>query len=189
VNGGGVDQLIALLKQAHSESLDVSGFEYAPREDYLLEIRILENFAASGAKSLDTHVPWGRKTRSIRSIVVSTIASDLVTALCIARDKNGHAFKQEMTHSPLVAYLYDRSPWIERLFSFEDPAEGGALEFPIGESSELLTETQTKRLLDELLKIPRPAESEDLLREYDHAVETVRSSLRGKGTALILAVL
>src|SRR6516164_9381145 len=78
VNGGGVDQLIALLKQAHSESLDVSGFEYAPREDYLLEIRILENFAASGAKSLDTHVPWGRKTRSIRSIVVSTIASDLV---------------------------------------------------------------------------------------------------------------
>jgi hypothetical protein len=169
--------------------LEVSGFEYSPAESYLFEIRTLEQFAASGVKSLDTPVPWGRKTRSIRSIVVSSIAEDLVTALCIARDKNGNAFKQEMTHSPLVAYLYDRSSWIERLFTFEDPAEGGALEFPIGEASERLTEVQARRLLDELLRIPRPAESEDLLREYDHAVETVRSSLQGAGTALILAVL
>ena len=168
--------LIEILRRVASASPLMEGPEFAFTEDRADALRILEDFAARKSSNLDTKVKWGGVERSIRSIVTTNILPDVVGSLCLRR-KQTRVWAQNMSKSPLVNYAYKHSHWIQGLFTFVEAAGGGALEYPIGESSELLTQAQANRLYSELSNIPEPQSDQLLSAEYDNFLELVKTAL------------
>jgi hypothetical protein len=92
------------------------------------------------------------------------LASNIVQVLCVPR---AETLKTELatTNNRLIPYLYEKSTWIKEVLTFQRLAKGGHLEFPIGESTEILTKEDMQRFSVELDKMPDP-EDPDLRKEY-----------------------
>lgn len=129
----------------------------------------------------------GLETNKVRRAYAKGLSSNLVEILCVPHGK-GVTADQDMTNTPLISFLCERSKWINDVFTFARPVDGGRLEFSIGESSEILTKQNLEQFSLELKKIPLPDEPE-LKKEYEHLRDIVTTALETPELTLALSVI
>jgi len=103
-------------------------------------------------------VSQGRKTtRSDKRLFVrNVLAGQVVQALCVPPDK-GVDPEQEIGRTPFTRYLFERSRWIEGLFTFRQEVGGGTLEIAISDApSSLFTKEDLAEFASELDRIGPP---------------------------------
>lgn len=114
------------------------------------------------------------------------LSSNILQILCVPRDKRVNP-EQDMTNTPLITYLYEKSEWIKDVFTFARPVRGGRLELAIGESSELFTKEDIQKFSAELNKVP-PPEDRQLRKEYDNLRAMLNTALEDPNLTLVLSV-
>lgn len=114
------------------------------------------------------------------------VSSNILQILCVPRDKRVNP-EQEMTNTPLITYLYEKSGWIKDVFTFSRSVQGGRLELTMGESSELFTKEDIQKFSAELNKVP-PPEDRQLRKEYDDLRAMVNIALEDPNLTLVISV-
>jgi hypothetical protein len=128
-----------------------------------------------------------KKTHTIRrEYAQELLIFRLLQILCMPYDKGVNP-EQDMSNTLLVDYLSDRSEWIKKLLIGEQQVEGGLLELPLGEASELFTKQDLKVFSYELAKVPSPEEPQ-LRNEYDNLRALVKLALEDPDLTLVLSV-
>jgi hypothetical protein len=121
-----------------------------------------------------------------RDYAREVLSSNILQILCVSRDKRMNP-QQDMTNTPLITYLYEKSEWIKDLFTFVRPVKGGRLELAIGESSEFFTKEDVQRLSVELSKVP-PPEDYQLRKEYNNLRAMLNVALEDPNLTLVLSI-
>ena len=177
--------LIALLQRGRrSPPTDES--EQVAVSDFALYERILDDFETTGERDIDGFVNWGDKQRTIRGILNSNIAPALVNFYCLIRT-NSQIAKQNVSEEPFLSSLYAHSPWARSLFTFEVPAEGGSLEIPVGESTDVLSKYQVERLLREV-QTDTCAQELPNCKRYDNLQNLLRIALSSEDVSIVMSV-
>jgi hypothetical protein len=121
-----------------------------------------------------------------RSFARGSMSSNLVRLMCVPIE-NDLGDEQDMTNSALVPYLYARSKWVEDVFTFARPLNGGRLELPIGESSEAFTKLEIRQFSVELDRVRRP-DDQALREEYDNLRALLDFASKDPDLTLVLSV-
>jgi hypothetical protein len=185
-SGTDLDSLIGLLEEALQRP-------HPDKESriFVLDIplyqSVLERFRIEGGGNLDWSIEWGTAKRSILDIFNWNIAPSLVRFFCLIR-KDGQVVEQEMSKDPLLLHLYAGSEWIVDFFTFAIAADGGVLEVPIGDSSEILSTEQVEKLCQEVLAAGRPSSKQQSLR-YDSLLDLLRNTMDNENLSVVLSVL
>ena len=117
----------------------------------------------------------------------SNISSIVIEILCMPRYPDVNS-KQNIGGSPLISYLYEKSQYIEDLFTSVKQVRGGPLEFPIGESSELFTKQDTQELSMQVDKV-LPPKDPPMRKEYDNLRALLKLALDEGDLTLVLALM
>ena len=166
------------------------------RGAYEEAIGILQGTVFYSPKGEPTAAMKGKKTtRGARRIFVkNNLAYILVLALCVPRDK-GVDPEQNMGRTRLIPYLYERSEWIEELFTSIRKVRGGSLEIPLGESpSQVFSKEDLREFSAELAKVPPPEgdneiKERELRKQYDNLRTMLRIASDDADLTLILSLL
>jgi hypothetical protein len=120
----------------------------------------------------------------------------LVLTLCLPRHE-GINPKQDLTKSPLVGYLSEKSEWLADFITFGHPVRGGLFELELDEDfiislgepegDELFTKEDIQELSTELSKISPPAKTE-LKEEFDNFQRLLKLALGNPDFKLVLSV-
>lgn len=122
----------------------------------------------------------------LESYVTEDLPPAIVMPLCVPH-YDGVISNQDMTNSRLVGYLYERSKWIEEVFTFSRSPSGEYLEVPIGASSEFFSKEELQRFSTELSSTPAPDEPK-LKQEFENLRQLVNLALSDPDLTLIMAV-
>lgn len=114
------------------------------------------------------------------------LASNILRVLCVPREK-GLNPTLDMTNSPLIHYLHDRSKWIKDVLTLARSVHGKSLELPLGESSETFTKQDIQKFSAELDKIAKPHDA-DLGKEFDNLRALLRAAVEDPDLTLVLSI-
>ena len=110
----------------------------------------------------------------------------LLQVLCTPYDKDIDP-EQDMSNTLLVNYLYEESEWIKKILMGEQQVQGGFLEIPLGETSELFTKEDIKVFNYQLNKVSLP-EDLQLRNEYNNLRSLIKLALENPDLTLVLSV-
>jgi hypothetical protein len=128
-----------------------------------------------------------QKTHKVRrDYARGLLSSEILGVLCVPHERRVNP-EQDMSNSRLRSYLYEKSEWIEELFTSRRAVRGDRLELSIGESTELFTREDAKEFNRELTKIV-PPEDPELRREHDNLREMLKLALEDPDLTLALSV-
>ena len=149
------------------------------KESYEEAIGILNGTAYYNPKGDYTNSQGKKTTKKNKQIYVrESLIHDLLMALCVPRNKGVNP-EQNMGRSSLIPYLYEKSVWIEDLFTGIREVRGGQLELPEGETAkELFTKRDLQEFGFELAKIPPPDGEAEARKQFDKYTATLRESLK-----------
>lgn len=128
----------------------------------------------------------GATARKLKRNYARELASGVLRVLCVARDR-GVDPEQDMSRTPLLPYLYEKSEWIKDVFTFARPVGGTPLELTIGEDARLFTDKELQVFITELDKVP-PPDAPDLRAEYDNLRALLRLASESSNLALVLSL-
>lgn len=174
--------LIVLLNEAIS-TLEVNETLPGPslwsKEIYEEAIGILNGTVYYNPKGGYANSQGKKTTLENKQIYVrDSLIHDLLMALCVPRDKGVNP-EQNMGRSSLIPYLYEKSVWIEELFTGIREVRGGQLELTDGETTkELFTKQDLMEFNSELAKIPPPDGDAEIRKQIDEHDESFRKSLK-----------
>jgi len=117
----------------------------------------------------------------------NNLSSVVIEILCVPQYP-GVSSEQNMGNSSLIPYLYEKSQYIEDLFTSVKQVRGGALELPIGESSELFTKQDAQEFSMHLDKVPAPKDSA-IRKEYHNLQALLKLALGEGDLTLVLALM
>ena len=117
----------------------------------------------------------------------SHLCSIVIEILCVPK-YSGVSSEQNMGNSSLIPYLYEKSQYIEDLFTSVKQVRGGPLELPIGEISELFTKQDIQEFSMHLDKVPVPKDSA-IRKEYDNLRALLKLALGEGDLTLVLALM
>jgi hypothetical protein len=117
----------------------------------------------------------------------SHLSSIVIEILCVPQ-YSGVSSEQNMGNSSLIPYLYEKSQYIEDLFTSVKQVRGGPLELPIGEISELFTKQDIQEFSMHLDKVPVPKDSA-IRKEYDNLRALLKLALGEGDLTLVLALM
>ncbi|MGH9872554.1 MAG: hypothetical protein ACRD9S_08825 [Pyrinomonadaceae bacterium] len=128
-----------------------------------------------------------KKTHKVRrDYARGLLSSEILEVLCVPHDRRVNP-EQDMSNSRLRAYLYEKSEWIEELFTSRRAVRGDHLELSIGECTDLFTKEDAQEFDRELTKIA-PPEDPELRREYENLREMLKLALEDPDLTLALSV-
>ena len=157
------------------------------REIYQEAVGILNGSVYYSSRGEDRLSNSQKTSRADLEIYVSeNLTSAVVIPLCVPY-KEGIASKQDMTNSELVDYLYERSDWIKKVFTFEKPPKGGRLDVPIGGASELFAKEELQTFSAEISRIAEPNEPR-LKKEFINLRGLLKLALSDPDLTLVMAV-
>jgi hypothetical protein len=123
-----------------------------------------------------------------RYFVKNSIGPDILLALCVPRDK-GVDPVQNLGRSQMISYLFEKSEWINDLFTSKRFTKGIFLKISLGESpGQILTKENIQEFSLELAKVPPPTNPE-LRKEYDNLQEFLNLALKEPDLMLLLSLL
>jgi hypothetical protein len=117
----------------------------------------------------------------------NNLSSMVIEILCVPQ-YSGVSSEQNMSNYSLIPYLYEKSQYIEDLFTSVKQVRGGPLELPIGESSELFTKQDIQEFNMHLDKVPVPKDSA-IRKEYDNLRALLKLALGEDDLTLVLALI
>lgn len=117
----------------------------------------------------------------------SNLSSIVIEILCVPQ-YSGVSSEQNMGNSSLIPYLYEKSQYIEDLFTSVKQVRGGPLELPIGEISGLFTKQDIQEFSMHLDKVPVPKDSA-IRKEYDNLRALLKLALGEGDLTLVLALM
>jgi hypothetical protein len=128
-----------------------------------------------------------KKTHKVRrDYARGQLSPYILQILCVPHDK-GLIPEQNMTKTPLISYLYERSSWIEELFTFSRTVRGAHLELSIGASSKVFTKEDVQEFDTELSKVA-PPEDPKLKDEFNNLCALVKLASKDPSLTLLLSV-
>jgi hypothetical protein len=149
------------------------------KEIYEGAIGILNGTVCYNPKGSYTNSQSKKTTLENKQFYVrESLIHDLLMALCVPRNKGVNP-EQNMGRSSLIPYLYEKSVWIEELFTGIRKVRGGQLELTDGETAkELFTKQDLKEFSSELAKIPPPDGEMEARKQFDKYDADLRESLK-----------
>lgn len=186
-----VQPLVELLREAARR---LAQQPPAPEDEGILTpdtcaefIEILEGrefYRPGGGNDLDGSS--STRPEDLDQLVDGMVGPGLVETLGLVWDR-GVRPGQNLGRTALVQHLYQHSAWIREALTFERVVTSGALEVPIGQSSEWVARENVERLRDELARMPRPIDAE-AAADFDNLRELVALMLSEPRFALVLTV-
>lgn len=181
---GDVHPILQLVGEAKAHPPNSRDDSEVPTIDECREI--LDRFADGGPANLKAQVEWGNGSeRSLTDIVRFNLSSILMRFLCLVRQEN-RVVEQAVWETEFMQYIYRHSDWLERFFTFSILFEGGLLEIPWGECTELLSRDQARQLLDETRKVPAPPD-EALRTDHENLIRLLELGLSQRSFAVAVS--
>ena len=181
-----LNQLAAIVKR-----LDAGNRMYSPpfwnKKIYQEAVGIIDGsvyYNSEGGEPADSNEKTTRA--DLELYVRENLTDGLVMPLCIPYLHRAVP-TQDMTNSELVGYLYERSKWIQEVFTFTRSLNGGILEVPIGESSDLFSKEELQRFSQEMSRIPKPSDP-NLKREFENLQQLLKLASSDPDLTLVMAV-
>jgi hypothetical protein len=159
------------------------------QETYLNDIGILNGtvFYSSKSETLQAGIVRRTTPQDMKIFVQGSIGPELVELLCVERRRDVNP-DQDMSRTQLIPYLYQRSRWIEDIFTFANTLKGEVLDPTMGESTQLFTREELRRFADELSKVPRPEHDPRLQGELDNLSLLLKLALEDPNLTLALTI-
>jgi hypothetical protein len=152
-------QLLDEAKQIASVSRKTGDESLWPDEVYDEHRRILGDWPSRASTE--------RSGKSLEEFVTDPVGPELLEAICLPRDL-GLSPEQSMSEPDLMDYLYQRSHWIEDMFTSVLEPTGPDLQVKLGEWSRLFSQDETMKFRSEVSAILPHAQPTEVVEGFSN---------------------